>query len=126
MVSQQLCQYVKTIVGVDISQVSVDRYNTQAANQGLAPDEMRAICSELKGDPGELDGTVDRYVDLLALGAPGALAATKAMLRRTPPEDMGADLDAMLALSAEFFASDEGQEGMAAFAEKRKANFTHS
>ena len=56
MVSQQLCQYVKTIVGVDISQVSVDRYNTQAANQGLAPDEMRAICAELKGDPGELDG----------------------------------------------------------------------
>ncbi|MEJ2866904.1 enoyl-CoA hydratase-related protein [Actinomycetospora sp. OC33-EN08] len=77
-------------------------------------------------DPGELDGTVDRYVDMLTLGAPSALAATKAMLRRTPSDDMGEDLDAMLALSAEFFASDEGQEGMAAFAEKRTPRWAAS
>ncbi|WP_018335455.1 enoyl-CoA hydratase-related protein [Actinomycetospora chiangmaiensis] len=70
-------------------------------------------------DPGELDAAVDRYVGMLALGAPHALAATKEMLRRTPAEDMAAEFDAMLALSAEFFASEEGQEGMAAFAEKR-------
>lgn len=69
--------------------------------------------------PDELDAAVDRYVDMLALGAPQALAATKEMLRRTPAEDMAADFDAMLALSARFFASEEGQEGMAAFAEKR-------
>ena len=56
LVSQQLCQYVKSVVGVDISQVSVDLYNTQASNQGLAPEEMRAVCTELKGEPGELDG----------------------------------------------------------------------
>ncbi|GAA4833859.1 enoyl-CoA hydratase family protein [Actinomycetospora corticicola] len=70
-------------------------------------------------DPGELDATVDRYVDMLALGAPQALAATKEMLRRTPAPDMAAEFDTMLALSADFFASEEGQEGMAAFAEKR-------
>lgn len=56
MVSQQLCQYVKSIVGVDISQASVDLYNTHASNQGLAPKEMRAVCAELKGEQGELDG----------------------------------------------------------------------
>lgn len=58
MVSQQLCQYVKSVVGVDISQASVDRYNTQASNQGLAPEEMHAVCVELTGDPqeNELDG----------------------------------------------------------------------
>ncbi|TBU29336.1 S-adenosyl-L-methionine-dependent methyltransferase [Dichomitus squalens] len=55
-VSRQLCQYVKAVVGVDISEASVDRYNAQAANQGLEPDEMRAVCAELKGEPGELDG----------------------------------------------------------------------
>lgn len=70
-------------------------------------------------DPHELDAEVDHYADMLARGGPNALAATKAMLRRTPAPDMAADFDAMLSLSAEFFASEEGQEGMAAFAEKR-------
>ena len=55
MVSQQLCQYVKRVVGVDISQVSVDRYNARASEQGLSPSEMRAVRAELKGEPGELD-----------------------------------------------------------------------
>ncbi|KAM5534036.1 hypothetical protein V8D89_012299 [Ganoderma adspersum] len=55
-VSQTLCQYVKIVVGVDISQASVDRFNTQVENQGLEPDEMRAVCVELTGEPSELDG----------------------------------------------------------------------
>ena len=55
-VSRYLCQHVKTVVGVDISQAAVDRYNAQAANQGLEPDEMRAICADLQGKPCELDG----------------------------------------------------------------------
>lgn len=70
-------------------------------------------------DPADLDAEVDRFVGMLALGAPAALAGTKAMLRRVPADDMAADFDAMLRLSAEYFASDEAQEGMAAFAEKR-------
>ncbi|WP_285595128.1 enoyl-CoA hydratase-related protein [Actinomycetospora sp. NBRC 106378] len=77
-------------------------------------------------EPDALDTAVDRYVDMLALGAPLALAATKEMLRRTPAEDMAADFDAMLALSARFFASEEGQEGMAAFAEKRPPRWAAS
>jgi methylglutaconyl-CoA hydratase len=74
-------------------------------------------------DPEALDAEVDRYTDMLARGGPAALAATKAMLRRRPAEDMTTDFAAMLRLSAEFFASDEGQEGMAAFAEKRPARW---
>ena len=50
MVSQQLCQHVKSVVGVDISQVSVDRYNARASEQGLSPSEMRAVRAELKGE----------------------------------------------------------------------------
>ncbi|KAI0738026.1 S-adenosyl-L-methionine-dependent methyltransferase [Daedaleopsis nitida] len=53
-VSRQLCQHVKSIVGVDISPGSVDIYNTQVSNQGLEPDEMKAVCLQLKGEPGEL------------------------------------------------------------------------
>ena len=69
---------------------------------------------------GELDGEVRRFLDMLALGAPGALAETKAMLRREPAGSMAADFAAMLELSARRFASPEAQEGMRAFAEKRR------
>ena len=55
-VSRYLCQHVKTVVGVDISQAAVNRYNAQAANQGLEPEEMQAICADLQGKQGELDG----------------------------------------------------------------------
>lgn len=66
-----------------------------------------------------LDTEVARYVEALRLGAPGALAATKEMLRRDRPAGMAEDFTDMLALSARFFAAEEGQEGMRAFAEKR-------
>jgi methylglutaconyl-CoA hydratase len=71
----------------------------------------------------DLDPEIDRYVDMLVRGAPGALAATKEMLRRPPAESTAADFAAMAALSAERFASAEGREGTAAFAEKRPASW---
>ncbi len=71
----------------------------------------------------ELDVTVKRYTDMLALGGPNALAGTKQMLRRERPESLTADLAAMTALSAGYFASAEGQEGIAAFAQKRTPNW---
>ncbi|KAH9911686.1 S-adenosyl-L-methionine-dependent methyltransferase [Epithele typhae] len=51
-----LCQHVKSVLGVDISQAAVDRYNARASDQGLAPDEVRAVCAELTltGTPAEL------------------------------------------------------------------------
>lgn len=66
----------------------------------------------------DLDTEVTRYVEMLRLGAPGALAATKELLRGDTTA-MGERFDAMLSLSAGFFAGAEGQEGMRAFAEKR-------
>jgi methylglutaconyl-CoA hydratase len=68
----------------------------------------------------DLDAEVARYVDMLRLGAPGALAATKEMLRRERPTELAAQFGEMQQLSARFFAGEEGQEGMRAFAEKRK------
>jgi methylglutaconyl-CoA hydratase len=68
----------------------------------------------------DLDAEVARYVDMLRLGAPGALAATKEMLRRERPTELSAQFGEMQQLSARFFAGEEGQEGMRAFAEKRK------
>lgn len=74
-------------------------------------------------DAADLDAEVSRYVDMLVLGAPGALAATKQMLRRVRPASMSEDFAAMLSLSAEHFAGDEGQEGIAAFTEKRQPSW---
>ena len=67
----------------------------------------------------ELDAEVARYTGMLVMGAPEALALTKQMLRRTPAPAMAEDFAAMRELSAARFASDEGQEGIRAFAEKR-------
>ncbi|KAI0964325.1 hypothetical protein AcW1_001169 [Taiwanofungus camphoratus] len=56
LISRELCPYVKSIVGVDISSASVDLFNHHANNQGLAPEEMKAVCVELEGSEQELEG----------------------------------------------------------------------
>lgn len=67
----------------------------------------------------ELDDEVARYTGLLTRGAPQALALTKQMLHRSPAPTVAEDFAAMLDLSAQRFASAEGQEGLRAFTEKR-------
>ncbi|KAF9480857.1 S-adenosyl-L-methionine-dependent methyltransferase [Pholiota conissans] len=56
LTSRELAPYTKTLVGVDISQGAVDVFNKAVSNQGIAPEDMRAVCVELKGEEGELDG----------------------------------------------------------------------
>ncbi|KIP07471.1 hypothetical protein PHLGIDRAFT_19154 [Phlebiopsis gigantea 11061_1 CR5-6] len=56
-VSRELSAHVKSIVGVDISQGVVDHFNKRVADQGIPPEEMRAVCAELRGTGDELDGT---------------------------------------------------------------------
>jgi methylglutaconyl-CoA hydratase len=76
------------------------------------------LVSRAVDDVAALDGEVARLVAMLRLGAPGALAATKALLRRGRPS-LAADLAELAALSAAHFAGDEGQEGIRARAERR-------
>ncbi|MEU5690507.1 enoyl-CoA hydratase family protein [Actinosynnema sp. NPDC020468] len=68
----------------------------------------------------DLDTEVTRYTDMLALGAPNALAATKRMLQDPRPTNLGEVFADMLELSARHFGGPEGQEGITAFVEKRK------
>ena len=63
--------------------------------------------------------TVSAQVRALAAGAPLALAETKRLLR----SGTELDFEPLLATSARFFASAEGQEGIAAFREKRPASW---
>lgn len=70
-----------------------------------------------------LDAEVQRYSDMLALGAPNALAATKQMLRQPRPTNLPEVFADMLELSAHHFGGPEGQEGIAAFVQKRKPSW---
>nr|WP_208406761.1 enoyl-CoA hydratase-related protein [Amycolatopsis granulosa] len=74
-------------------------------------------------DADRLDAETERYVKSLALGGPAALAATKELLASPRPATPAEGFPEMLKLSAQFFASEEGQEGIRAFAEKRKPNW---
>ena len=67
----------------------------------------------------ELDQQTGRYAGLLLRGAPGALEATKTVLREAGTLPVADGLARMAKLSAGRFASAEAQEGMVAFAEKR-------
>jgi methylglutaconyl-CoA hydratase len=70
----------------------------------------------------EVDAGVAAQVDALGRGAPLALAETKRLLRaRSGP--LADRFPELLALSARFFAGEEGQEGIAAFREKRPARW---
>nr|WP_204331398.1 enoyl-CoA hydratase-related protein [Geodermatophilus sabuli] len=70
----------------------------------------------------DVDSTVTTQVAALSAGGPSALAETKRVLRArsASPADQ---FPALLELSARFFASEEGQEGIAAFREKRPARW---
>ena len=70
-----------------------------------------------------VDAEVRRYTDMLALGAPNALAATKQMLQQERSSNLGKVFADMLELSAQHFGGPEGQEGITAFKEKRKPSW---
>jgi len=119
------------VVPAVISVTVLPRLQARAAHElfltGETFDAVRAAAVGLVNSavPADgLDAEVARYTEMLRLGAPGALAATKELLRGERPGSMAEQLTAMQALSAGFFAGDEGQEGMAAFAEKRPPSWT--
>jgi methylglutaconyl-CoA hydratase len=114
------------VIPAVISVTVLPRLLPRAAHElfltGEAFDAARAVAVGLINSavPADgLDAEVDRYTGLLALGGPNALAATKELLRRPKPDDVSTAFGEMLALSAPFFASEEGQEGILAFSQKR-------
>lgn len=73
--------------------------------------------------PEQLDQAIEARVRELLYAAPGAIAAAKALLRTVEgrsPEDVR---EATTELNAERRASAEGQEGLRAFLEKRRAGW---
>ncbi len=67
----------------------------------------------------DVGATVAALCEGIRAGAPGAVAATKRLLRDVPSMGRDEAFDRMRALSDELFAGAEAAEGMAAFAEGR-------
>ncbi|WP_433361130.1 enoyl-CoA hydratase-related protein [Streptosporangium sp. CA-115845] len=71
----------------------------------------------------ELDATVAHYTGMLLRGGPESLALTKQLVRTVPELSVEEGMRQMAELSARRFTSAEGQEGIAAFMEKRPASW---
>ena len=74
----------------------------------------------------DVAATVTTLIDGLLMGAPTAVAATKALLRRVPTLDRATAYAEMQALSESLFNSADGAEGMASFREKRRPRWQES
>ena len=115
------------IVPAVISAVVLPRMLPHVAHRLMLTGEVFDAAAALAGGlvdlavaDDEVSAALDAQVTALAAGAPAALAETKRLLRaRTPAPDF----DPLLELSARFLASQEGQEGIAAFREKRPARW---
>lgn len=73
--------------------------------------------------PEELDAKVEEILGDVILGGPNALAASKQLVRQVPTMPFGEAMAWTAPFSANLFESDEGQEGMRAFLDKRKPSW---
>jgi methylglutaconyl-CoA hydratase len=78
------------------------------------------LLSAVVADEAALDEWVAERTDEIRRSAPGAIGATKELLRSLPAAGWADGLAQAATRSAELFAGDEAAEGMAAFLEKRR------
>jgi methylglutaconyl-CoA hydratase len=72
---------------------------------------------------GELQAAVQEEIDMIRLGGPIAVIECKKLVRQVPTLSREAGFELTAPWSARMFASEEAQEGMAAFREKRNASW---
>jgi methylglutaconyl-CoA hydratase len=70
-----------------------------------------------------LEAAVEEEIDMICMGAPNAVSEAKKLVRRVPLLSREDGFAETAPWSAKHFASEEGQEGMLAFREKRKPNW---
>ena len=115
------------VVPAVISAVVLPRMLTHVAHRLMLTGEVFDASTAAAGGLVDLVAPDDAVSEVvagqvraLAAGAPTALAETKRLLRAGAP---ALRFDELLELSARFFASEEGQEGIASFREKRPARW---
>ena len=87
------------------------------AHDAMAAGLLSAVTA---GGDTALDEWVAERTTAIRQAAPGALQATKGLLRDLPQRNWGEGLTTAAALSAELFAGAEAAEGMEAFLQKRR------
>jgi len=78
------------------------------------------LVNEVVDQPEELDTWIRAIADAVRLTSPEAVAASKRILDETPSMDFDAAVEWCVQRIAELRVSDDGQEGLKAFLEKRK------
>jgi methylglutaconyl-CoA hydratase len=90
--------------------------------KGPEAEHFRLVNKSLPG--GELDSYVNSVIDLLRTSGPKAMSHCKNLIFNiSNKETLEEALESTARMIAEIRASEEGQEGMAAFLEKRKPNW---
>ncbi|MGY1723402.1 enoyl-CoA hydratase-related protein [Blastococcus sp. SYSU DS0533] len=115
------------LVPAVISAVVLPRMTTHVAHRLMLSGEVFDATTAASGGlvdlvaaDDDVDAALAGQLTALAAGAPAALAETKRLLRARQPQ---LSFEPLLDLSARFFAGEEGQEGIAAFREKRPARW---
>jgi len=83
--------------------------------------DMGFVHRAVPGD--QLEAAVQEEIDMICLGGPNAVAASKKLVRQVPLMSREDGFAETAPWSAKLFASEEAAEGMAAFREKRKPNW---
>lgn len=81
------------------------------------------LVHEVHADAASLDAAVHSVVTRIMACAPGAIGATKSLLARARFEAPGTLIDEAAAMFSRAIQGDEGQEGTAAFMQKRKPSW---
>jgi methylglutaconyl-CoA hydratase len=98
---------------------------TMLTGEGFGSSEAVAagLLTEIVDDEASLDPWVGAIVDSILKSAPGAVAATKALLAELTHLNWGEALSIAQERSRALFAGDEAAEGMDAFLHKRRPNW---
>jgi enoyl-CoA hydratase/carnithine racemase len=100
------------------------RFLTQATLTGerfsAAEAATAGLLTAVTPDEGALDSWVASRTEALRQAAPGAVRATKELLRSLPSKSWNEGLDAAAITSTALFAGVEANEGMEAFLQKRR------
>ncbi|MEM6746669.1 MAG: enoyl-CoA hydratase-related protein [Pseudomonadota bacterium] len=84
------------------------------------------LADHLADDAAALEAYADGVAASVRKAAPGAIAATKALCRAAPNLDAEAMTEEAARVFAETLMSEEGREGIAAFAQKRQPKWAQS
>ncbi|MFJ9697556.1 enoyl-CoA hydratase family protein [Kitasatospora sp. NPDC101183] len=95
----------------------------EAARIGLITRAVESVADGEAGGEAGAAGVLKELLDALRLGSPQGLAESKRLANAEVVRSFARDADELVQLSARLFGSEEAQEGMRAFLEKRPARW---